>query len=396
MNHPPFLEAVHQGSQASAAWLLSEAPSLYKEFSLGLAKSLDEQKKLHLGITGWLGTRRHLALHCAVLTEPASLEMIRYLIKTVPESLEAKSVSGHTPLGLAFSLGQVEAARELLAAGADPTTRDIIGRNIGHLIVQGVDGSIQDDASKIRNLLQLLDKHVAHELFLERCKEGQGALTPLARGLRSLANNSRNRVSPAVLEVLHEFTNGDDLVLMDGSGQFPLHQAVKASHLEIVKFFINKNPSLLMRENAMGQTPLELAASMFVLHSATTIPTVVLPNYHRGPTPIQDREPHTFLPDYVDETQQGPASVRVYRLCKEIATAHPHPRKLVSVAESSEVACRLALRETQPQKHLGVRRGGYNYSYRRGASSDDDGEKEPVDEVMQWYPLGRFSMYGLP
>ena len=337
------------------------------------------------------------------MSAPASLEMIQYLIRTVPESLESKSVSGHTPLSLAFSLGQVEVARELLAAGADPMVRDIIGRNISHLVVQGIDGSIQDDPSKIRNLLQLLDRHVAHELFLERCKEGQGALTPLARGLRSLASNSGNQISPAVLEVLHEFTNGDDLALMDGSGQFPLHQAIKASRLEIVDFVINKNPSLLMRENAMGQTPLELASSMFILHSATTIPTVASPNSHRGPTPIQNREPHTFLPDYIDETQQEPAWLRVYLLCKETATAHPHPRKLVSVAESSEVARRLALRETQPQKHLGVRGRGYRHLYRRGTSSDEEKEKEPVDEVMQWYPRGRngytpweFSMYGVP
>ena len=329
------------------------------------------------------------------MSRHAPPDLIRYLIQAVPESLEAKSVSGHTPLSLAFSIGRVEAAQELLAAGAGPMTRDIIRRNIGHLVLQGVDGSIQEDASIIRNLLQLLDKSVAHEIFLERCKEGQGALTPLARSLRTLTNNSGSTIRPAVLEVLHEFTSGEDFVLMDASGQFPLHQAVKASHFDIVEFFIRKNPSLLMRENAMGQTPLELAASMFVLHSATTIPSVGRQNYHSRPTPIQEREAHTFLPDYTDENTKEHASVRVYRLCKETAADHPCPRKLVSVAESSEVARRLALRETQPEKRLVV---SYRSRYRKTFGEEEEKEEEPVDEVTQWYPgnvCRQLSIYGI-
>ncbi|KAL9100781.1 MAG: hypothetical protein Q9187_009323, partial [Circinaria calcarea] len=301
-NPPPLLQACYRGSLASVEWFLSDTPSrLYKTFAASQQASLSlPPGSLDQAIDNWLGTRRHLALHCAVMSQKSSPNLIKYLIKAIPESLESRSISGHTPLSLAFSLGKVEIAETLITAGADQTTRDLIGRNILHLALCDVEAKLLSYLDNLHALIQLIDKQILPSLFLERCQEGPAPLTSLAGWLLDLRSRygGESKIEPATLESLSQFLRGDELRTMDGSGQLPLHQAMKENACGHVDVIIKMDPSLLFYENAMGQTPLELADSLYVRHYTDEAPSLQQDRYGVKKT-IANRDPATFLPDYV-------------------------------------------------------------------------------------------------
>jgi hypothetical protein len=51
------------------------------------------------------------------------VRLLEYLVQVASTSLHTKSSAGLTPLALTFSLNRVTAARTLIAADADQTTR---------------------------------------------------------------------------------------------------------------------------------------------------------------------------------------------------------------------------------------------------------------------------------
>lgn len=291
----------------------------------------------------------NLALHAAVLSHAVtkkSLEVVKYLIESMPESLETKSMSGHTPLSLAFNGHKVRIAKSLIAAGTDQTTRDTLGRNILHLALCNVHSSTAEFASKIRPLLGLVDKRVIKSLLVERCQGGPGGTTPLARWLWQPNSNRwgtswqyeryKNR-SSEVLDAILDYSEGEDLVMMDGSGQFPLHQAVRTRVPNIVARMLAYDPALLWQENAMGQTPLELAESLYIRHCTNENPDIRPEGKKK-----QDLKPKDFLPKKDDGADAEINNiVRTWRICQASAVAHPGMRKLISVSEAREVAKRL-------------------------------------------------------
>ena len=311
----------------------------------------------------------------------------------LPESLETKSFSGHTPLSLAFNGDRLDAIDVLIGAGADQTIRDNQGRNIVHLAVCTVQNNAKSSASTIRALLSKIDSRLLPSLFLERCQEGPGSLTPLAYWLWLstpcsdqifFPNAKRNKDSRLeVIKTIIEFSKGSDLHLMDSSGQFPLHQAVKSSLPTIVTAILAHDPSLLWRENAMGQTPLELAENLFFQHGARGNPRIRPYDFGRRRTLIQDREPETFVRsggeeggvEEDDDEYDHSGVVKTYRVCRRFAAEYPGRRKLVSVVEAREVAKRLAERESEKEDYWGRRRGR-----KVGSENEEIGK----DEVSRW------------
>lgn len=329
-----------------------------------------------------------LALHAAVLSHAKienSLSVIRYLVGTMPDSLEKRSISGHTPLSLAFNRREVRIANLLIAAGADQTTRDALGRNILHLALCDVLSSATDKASEIRSLLELVDKRVVRSLLVERCHGGPGGTTPLARWLWQCNSNRwdtawyygrQDSRSTEILEAILAYSGGEDLIMMDGSGQFPLHQAVKTRVPIIVARMLAHDPALLWRENAMGQTPLELAESLYIRHCTSGNPDI-RPRYE----PMQDLEMEHFLARKDDHNRDEDSGaeiddvVRTWRICQASAATYPGKRKLISVSESREVAKRLT-EQTKQEKNTDSNK-----------EEEDDGEdknEEFKDEVSRW------------
>ncbi len=417
---PPLLLAANRGNLATVEWFLSDTPlRLYKEW---YEKNKDEPRLRKLAeapggfessVGQWLKQRSEfgpirciemmgvdnnclgqLALHGAVMFQgehEKSLEVIKYLIAVMPDAIDFPSLRDRlTPLALAFINGRVDAARALVEAGADQTTRDAKGKNLLHLALFNASKFQEVDMKKFKELIGLIDRRLIASLLTERCQDGPGGLSPLAawltRGSSRMPHCHALRANrPAeIFDFLLQFDGGEAMAMMDSSGQFPLHLAVKASHAAMVEAMLEHDPALLFRENAMGQTALELAHSMYVGVCTQDKPGIGSNTYK----PLDRREPEDFdRDDSVLEQDQGRDSgwktsiTRTWNVCKKFAEQEPRDRKLVSVNEAREVAKRLAEKKKQRNERLAE-------MHSQAAETEDDGKAKKVedhnDEVSSW------------
>ncbi|KAL8943907.1 MAG: hypothetical protein Q9216_000801 [Gyalolechia sp. 2 TL-2023] len=389
---PPLLQAANAGrSVAAVEWFLSDGPlRRYKNYKKGNKEDPRLRKLTEAGggfeavVGQWLKKRNNLALHAALLSQADSTAIIDYLIAAMPESIDVPSARDQlTPLALAFLKGKVGAASALIKAGADQTTRDVSGKNLVHLAL--INASKSADTKDFRTLMDLIDKRLIRSLFVERCKDGPGGLTPLGlwsfrpdRDRYTFIHTARASLSPGILATMWEFGGEEAFTMMDGSGQFPLHQAVKSSQTVLVRLLLERDPALLFRENAMGQTPLELAHSLYVAECAN----VSLDIRRLGYKPLGDREPEDFVEkqndidsaDVMNERWDGDIP-RTWKICQKSAEKEPRARKLVSVNEAREVAKRLAEKK---------KREGEEAEMKEKPGGGEGKEKVKADEVDKW------------
>lgn len=295
-------------------------------------------------------------------------------------SLETKSRNGgHTPLALAFSLHRFEAAKLLIAAGADQTVRDKTGSNILHLLLCSAYTSYtRDDERYLKQFLDLIDKRLVPSLLMERSSQEPGSLTPLARWIRHASQEAN------VLKVILDFaapTENEHLEVLDGSGDTPVHYVVKCQKLEWLKMMLEYRPDLLYRENSVGQTPYELAEDAYIASCVRDQPQGMSNRIGS----ICDRDAYTFAKDYTKPEVVDAESI--WSVCREAVKKNPGMRKLVSLLDANEVANRLAKRY----------RWGNVYDRSADNESDegsDDGKAaaadDCTDEVSDWYSAGQF------
>ncbi|KAL9581294.1 MAG: hypothetical protein Q9212_003986, partial [Teloschistes hypoglaucus] len=368
----PFLQAAYAGGLPAVEWFLSDTPlRLYREYrekhkdDEKLRKLADAPGGFEQAVGSWLKQRNNLALHAAVLSsapDEKSLEVINYLIAVMPDSINLPSrTTKLTPLALAFLKGRIGTASALINAGADQTARDSDGKNLIHLALIGASKSPieeQEDGMKaFRRFLNLIDKRIIKSLFTERASTGPGGLTPLAYWLSGTSSynsfyssrgTSHSRLSSSALTTLLDFGGAEAVRMMDGSGQFPLHLAVKSRHPEVVKLLLEHDPALLGRENAMGQTAAELAWSMLVQEVVKDGNPDIRGSSRR--TCLENKAAEYFAEGSEDDTKaddedEGASEIEeIWKIIKETAEREPKARvrKLVSVNEAREVAKRLA------------------------------------------------------
>ncbi|KAF2818991.1 ankyrin [Ophiobolus disseminans] len=370
--HPPLLHAARVGSLESVEWFSSNAATrCYLEFAdnykddaqiKNLAKAKDG---LETAITKWLDLRSHLLIHCVVLgaTNENSLNLLRHLCKTHPAALNHRSASGLTPLHLAFNLHRVQMVTILLEAGADQTTRNNVGANIVHSILN--DKFLEDHhVDRIRELFGLIDSRLVASLFTERTTEFPGAATPLARWIHANVrpNNYGNSFAPGrekFVQLVLEFSKGEDLNLVNGEGDTPVHAAVRYHADAVLRVMLECRPELIFRENASGRTPFEVAEDAYLAEEVfKDAPPISLGSdrYWRAggsrrrtqralrSYPLLGEKPETF----VEEHEDGRSGIeKVFEVCREFKDkAEGRKRKLVSLVEANEVAKRLALKKT--------------------------------------------------
>ena len=330
-------------------------------------------------------TTGHLSVHASILSKaprPASLSVLKYLLSIFPSAIDTPaSCHSLTPLALSFLKGRIDTAAALIAAGADQTTRDATSKNLIHLALISISKTSPTDVNNFRSLLSILDKRLLLSLFTERCRDSPGGLTPLGFWLASVNSydynwtvrnaSPRARLVRQILTIMLEFGGAEALTMMDGSGQFPLHQAVKYSYTGLVEIMLKHDPALLVRENAMGQTPLELAESLYVRDCTKGNPDIRRAGYRK----LEDRPVKEFV-EGENNTEKEDDVRKTWRVCREFAEKEPRRRKLVSVAEAREVARRLA------EKNKGKK------------VDDDDGseKKNKKDEVDEWLGHGALKM----
>ncbi|KAL8950980.1 MAG: hypothetical protein Q9222_003014 [Ikaeria aurantiellina] len=390
---PPLLRAAKAGGIAAVEWFLSDTPlRLYKEYwdknkdDERLAKLADAPGGFEKVVGSWLKQRNNLALHGAILSEVStekSLEVINYLIAVMPESIEIPSAQhGLKPLALAFLEGKLDAAKALIQAGADQTTRDSSGRNLVHQALIQASKSIPTDTKKFKAFLDLIDKRLIRSMLVERYKGGPGGLTPLASWLIGTKTYmysgfglQRSVLAPEIFTIMLGYGGGEALTMMDGSGQFPLHSAVKTSSPEVVKLILEHDPALLARENAMGQTPFELAHSMYVRDCAKGNPNIRSSIY----IPLDQRGAKDFVKDMDVDGEWNNNITKTWEICKQFSEKHPRERKLVSVNEAREVAKRLAAKKKKETE-------------KRMAAEEQGVQEVKSDEVDAWLGHGALVM----
>lgn len=406
--HPPLLHAARLASLESVDWFLSDAAGrCYTQFVddhhddtriQNLAKA---KGGLQASITNWLGLRSHLLIHCVILGKPTetALRLLRHVCKSSPDSLNHKSATGFTPLQLAFSLHRVEMIKVLIEAGADQTCRTHAGDNIIHSILSGASTSSEDSLPRTRNLFSLIDPRLLPSLFQERTTTVPGAATPLARWLYAT-----NQPTPydevttgdpeKLLETILEFSKGEDLDLINGEGDTPVHAAVRYNRDALLRTMLTCRSELLFRENATGRTPFEVAEDAYLSKEVFNDPPSLTPSmvskYGRNPhwyaygksyaNDILTREPESFL-QAANKDTQIPVQ-KVWQVCKEFAaTTTGTKRKLVKLVEANEVAKRLVGRKKMRSE---------------AHEANDDPSEQHVneiikgDEVEAWLDMARW------
>lgn len=169
------------------------------------------------------------------------MRLIEYLLTILPHSyLEKKSNKGLTPLMIATALREIHVIKLLISAGASQRARDKQDRNIIHLLLGKQDLS----APKLREILDCFDKKAVKEMMLERCKVEPTALTPLALWLSQIVdfnvhnygNSEPSANKHEILKVLVEYSTGEDLEMLNGEGDLPVH----VSNISVVfPMFVN-------------------------------------------------------------------------------------------------------------------------------------------------------------
>ncbi|KAE8369865.1 ankyrin repeat-containing domain protein [Aspergillus caelatus] len=375
----PLLVSAVLGSLKSTEWYMSTAPSRhYVEFSRThgqdhrlklLAKSTSGIEK---SLMSWLNAKNNLVLHCAILSTPTleSRQLVEYLVREVPECLETRSAGRYTPLALAYSLNRADYADILIKAGASQTVRDSRGNNLIHLLLCGIDGDTSGKPGNIERLLSLLDPRLVPSLLVERSSDEPGSVTPFARWMHHayFDGSDADRLID-IARIFLEFAESAEqkhLELLDGTGNTPVHYAVKHELVPILELMLDRRPDLLYRENATGSTPLELEEDAWTLRATSDPPSFRARDRSWNGRWITDAnmvdvDPESFLPD------SCPSEKSLRDVCRERASGRPEKRKLVTLNEANEVAKRLAV---QKSSRWGQREG--------------QGFTE-TDQVARWY-----------
>jgi len=121
-----------------------------------------------------------------------------------------------------------EVVSHLISIGANQRHRDKLNRNMVHSMVTYKNGEVKTDAEKLQAMIGLFDKEAIKEMLLERCTISPGALTPLGHWM---ASNGGSYKKTDIIAILSKYSNGEDLEMINGEGDLPLHVVCFISYL---------------------------------------------------------------------------------------------------------------------------------------------------------------------
>ncbi len=353
---PPLLKAAFEGNIESTEFFLGDGPRRRYEAFIQAHKNdtairaLDQEAGgIQKTVARWLEARSHLAVHAAVLAAPDKRKPAKHLefvLNAMPQALDSKSGRHMTPLHLAFRFNRYAAADLLIRRGANQTARDESAENVMHHFMRVPFWADKHTIFALRGFISLLDPNIPAVLLTQRSSSETGAHTPL-----SLLMSLRQHMDSTDIErikVILQHSNGKDLEIMNGSGDYPLHTAARNGCTRLIKLFIETNPSLIHRENAVGMTPLEIADTVVLRHRSTN--AINLPRGDATGRQLSSMQPREFLKNPRDLDEPGIDNALV--ACAEAAKKHPRKRKLVSLLDANEVAKRLANKRMSLEQYM--------------------------------------------
>lgn len=335
-------------------------------------------------------------ISCAVFGEPNgdTLRRLEYLIKAFPKNIDIRTTKGETALQMAFELARCSAAKMLLEAGADAETHDTVGNNLIHkLFSMFRPYSSEGLLDQLKSMLELLDPETRYRLLLQRNSASvtQSGETPLHSWLASsIMTDSAVNLSKtkAVVDLILSYSDGDELTVINGAGDTPLHTLIAKSQFALVEHLLEHNPGLLHRENATGRTPLEQAHDKWTTLKLSNPPTFKNDSHYTqqfgynydsdqcGIQSIADMRPDHFVKSPGSSDKRS-AEQKTWDLCREFSEKYPQKRKLVTLNEANEFVRRISEGAGEPQQYG---RGFYRVSRKRvmdGLEREEQAQVKP-------------------
>ncbi|KAK2799263.1 hypothetical protein FQN50_008539 [Emmonsiellopsis sp. PD_5] len=413
---PLLRRVIDSANIDSIKWFLSDEPGKrYREFLLAnkddsrlapLFKSDDGYENM---LTSWLEGGRHLALHFTVMlapTEKLGNSLVEFILNKFPDLVNVKNSQGLTPLHAALAGRRIMAAKALVEAGADQTARDDQGRNmLHHILIPPNNREKLSSPKLLRTLAEILDPEIIKSLatqrtnvrFATRSGEDWGLRTPLSEWL-SQSHDSHADTLKEILKV----TGGKELYILDGQGNYPIHQVTRARKNKYVQTLLEIDPNLAVLENATGVTPLEVAENKLTSHLVDAIKSNVskingnnrftdsyhngYPNiyqslrtvsYYRG-TKFTPKSVYGSIKDapYASVTELGLG--KLVLLLRATAAKSTKKRMLVSLHDANQLVKRL---EANKQKIGAIVRPAARRLDRDEMEFADEEEEDEEDEV---------------
>ncbi|EEH09828.1 ankyrin repeat protein [Histoplasma capsulatum G186AR] len=419
-SHSLLLLAISEGNIDAVKWFLTDAPEQkYKEFlhthrdDARLAPLFKMEGGIDDMLASWLGARRNLALHCAILASPSeksSASLVQFILESFPDSLHTKNIEGFTPLHLAFSGRRITAAKMLVEAGADQAARDNDGRNMLHHIFASHRSTVESSPKLLRTLCDILDPEIVPILAQQRSRLeidisgriGFGRQIPLSQWL-----SHGPETETATLEAILDITGGKELYILNEQGNYPIHEVIKDQKIDFARVMLERDPRLAVLENATGTTPLEVAENRLISYLVNQYRMVEENIGESGnsrhsysssaPVPYRyflnrwRREPEKFDPSQIynlkgdgpfiswDDCKEG----KILQLLRSAAAKSDKKRILISLQDSNELVRRLSAIKpnTGDAGRRANRSGYYNESDEEERAKNDAKEQ---DEVKKW------------
>jgi ankyrin repeat protein len=426
---PPVLDVAKAGEFELLKWFLSETPQqLYIEFANSKVAEGEKRFK-HLAdapgglervISKWLGVQSDLLIHCAVMgpTTEEGQKVLKWVIDNNPQNLETKTTGGMTPFLLACHLGRLEFVKILIDAGANQSVRNNDGSNAIHMALE-----TSPPAEKLKEFFALLDSGLRGHLFMQRNNLSVSGTTPFHTWLgRAVSNwNATSKDIPKQLEMfklLLEYSGGTEIEMLNGAGDTCLHTAVMERATSFVEALLEYRPKLLLRENAVGRTPAEVAYDFVTAQKFKQPRKLEALSLHTGAgNNIVDKSADKFVDQatgkpvdksdwyaqnssrprmlgnpWWDYDAQEKTRTEVWKICQrfleKLAASGEDKRRLVSLHEANDVARRLGeqYRGADKTVNLAHRHGDDNDNMpdeeqASSAGGEEDPEKRKTDYV---------------
>ncbi|KAF3762462.1 hypothetical protein M406DRAFT_357467 [Cryphonectria parasitica EP155] len=242
--------------------------------------------------------------------------------------------------------------------------------------------------------MQLLDPELRRYMLRSRSGiQTSDGRTPLHRWAadheewrKQIFRDDEKRDVNEELRALLEYSNGEELDVLDASGNTPLHTLIsRLVDPDLIKIMVEVKPELLYRENAVGRTPVECAHDMY-LRACVQNP----PQFFHSEHWVEKRNPIKDLLEGKQITKEPSVDHdlfkigQIYELVNAYLERFPSKRRLVSLHEANDVARRIG-EEYQGQRYA-WKGPGSKTGVRAGRAPEDEGvqgEKEGTEDQSE-------------
>ncbi|KAK8020923.1 hypothetical protein PG990_006061 [Apiospora arundinis] len=198
-----------------------------------------------------------------------------------------------------------------------------------------------------------------------------------------------------MLKLLLEYSGGQDLDILNGSGDTVAHSAVLRQLPEQMRVMLEKNPKGLHRENAVGRTPAEMAYDAFISQMvAPPRDVAICHNYSRNnvATTLVEDSPQAFL----DKKNKDKLSrkERVWEVVQDFMARYPDKRRLVSLNEANDVARRLGENYSWQRYYTKQTKTDVEAQELNDEEKEEEDKKEEVDYITTQYAFKKPQAWG--